>query len=115
MVHPPPGGDDPEQIRSGNALYAGWDSDQLGLGPSNWGNLHKVGRGVFRRQAVELFAKDLGGKSGFLEALPRPERRLIACHCKLQEQCHVDMLIATFEDLKADRVAAAFGDPPEDQ
>ena len=64
---------------------------------------------------MELFAKDLAGKSGLLEALPRLEGRLIACHCKLQEQCHVDKLIAAFEDLKADRVAAAFGDPPEDQ
>ena len=95
-------------------LYAGRGSSRLGLEPSIWGNPHKIGRGGSRGQAVEMFSRDFGGRADLVEALPQLEGRLITCHCKLEEQCHEDKLIAAFEDLRADHIAAASGKPPED-
>jgi hypothetical protein len=43
-----------------------------------------------------------------IEALPQLEGRLVTCHCKLREQCHVDKLVAAFEDLKADQLDSAY-------
>ena len=87
----------------------------MGLAPSVWGNPYKIGRGGSRGDAVELFARDLGSNKELLALLPQLEGRLVACHCRLREQCHADRLLAAFEDLLADQLATLDTILPEDE
>ena len=90
----------PEKIRDGALSYIGSGSKQHNLSASVWAKWLTRGPGINRSQELELFGRAVRESSEAMDEVSRLEGRRVCCHCRLNQRCHGDILIALFRELK---------------
>ena len=62
--------------------------------PTRWGNPYRIGGGLSRADAVELYRRHLAGSPHLVaEARTVLRGHDLACWCPLSEPCHADVLL----------------------
>jgi len=61
--------------------------------PTKWGNPFRPGPGLTRKQMVAKYRAYLLARDDLVAALPELRGRDLACWCKLDEDCHADVLL----------------------
>jgi Domain of unknown function (DUF4326) len=98
----------PERIQLRRSI--GWRKPEGAIvvaRPSRWGNPYRIGEGLSRAEAVELYRQHLAG-SPHLVAEARTVLRGydLACWCPLSEPCHADVLLRLANDCQVRRQPA---------
>ena len=73
-------------------VYIGRGHRALGLGRSKWANPFKVCKHLSRAEALARFERYLLD-SGLVKEIGELKRKVILCHCRLDEACHGDVLV----------------------
>ena len=99
---PPPQRVAPHRLQDSEVVYIGrgLHNDVRRIQPSLWANPFRMEH-KGRRRCLEEFDAYLSGSPALLSLLPALRGRLVACHCKLDEECHGDVLIQRCESLPA--------------
>ena len=90
------------------ACYFGPASPTKGLVAPRWARLLQKGPGLNRRQALELFERDLLGDEALMNSLISLEGLKLMCLCSMTQRCHGDILIQVFKKMKGYSRPATF-------
>ena len=97
---------DVEEIKYGSALYVGAGAAARGLRPSVWAaSLPKSGA-TSKAAAMEQYEAALWDGDKAMADIPLLEGRRLMCHCGPKQPCHIDVLVKSFDELKAAAIAA---------
>ena len=93
----------PQQLHLASAraaCYIGPASLESGLLASKWARLLQKGPGLNRRQALELFGRDLLQDEALTRSMLYLDGLKLMCLCPLAQRCHGDVLVQIFKRLK---------------
>ena len=76
-------------------VYVGRGCPDRGIPPSPWANPYRV-RELGRAEAVRRYGELLGRSPQLLSRLRSLSGKTLVCHCRPDEPCHADQIIAAF-------------------
>ena len=79
-------------------VYIGRGCTRLGLGPSVWGNPFRAKGRKDVKKVVKAYKAHLSKSPGLLRELESLGGKLLACHCRAEEECHGDAIISEYKD-----------------